>query len=841
MSRGLTIFLLSFLTATVLSAQGPAVFKGTVCDEAGDALQGANVVAFSSDDRTLSYSITDDKGGYSLRLPPEADRVTFSFMGMTSVTVAAGDLVQGQTVTLAKGEYRLKTVTVKAAPVSESGDTLTYSVAGFREAQDRSIADVIRKMPGLEVRPDGAIEYQGKAIGKFYIEGLDLMGGQYSLASNNIQAAKVKEVQVLENHQAVKSLRGVSFSEQAALNLVLEEDAKAVWTGLVDAGAGYAEEGEGFQYDSRLMAMRFSRKFQSLMLYKCNNTGTDIGAEVVDLASFDTYKAENGIIDMVHVSSPDFSRDRYTFNASHLLAGNWLWKTGKDSQVRFQIDGFLDRERMRTATSMEYLDIDGVPSVTEDWNVTGRRNEVKGSIDYTLNSARTYIRSRTHFSGNWNSSLGNLDVNGIASEISVRPFRRVFSEDFSLSHTTGRGNVWQVKSSTGDTWLPSSLMTASGDLQQLGLNLFSTCNSVSFNLKTGQHRVSGKAGVDYRRQNLDGNVWSFVYPYYEHSVQFVFSDHRLTGSVRTGYAHQRYNSFTSGHFMIEPAVNWNWKPDATSELKAGWSMSARPLEGGDILDTPVFVSFRQKYSGSGRTGIRTVHSLTGSYTYRNPLLGLFFNIRPLYMHSNGNILYESTMASEIYVKTATDRKYSSNTFRTDARIAKSFIPVRLSIGLNGSASSTSYDYLSLGDVVRTRMNVYSASLDFSLRPASWITLEGSSAFEQYRRNGLKESALPVSKVNDWTHNLKLNLLPLPELMVSLANELYHSSEKDFGLNWFCDVSIGYKAKKWELSLAACNLAGVSEYRRVRVTSTMRSYTLTYLRPRSYVVKFSIDL
>jgi hypothetical protein len=51
---------------------------------------------------------------------------------------------------------------------------------------------------------------------------------------------------LLENHQSVKSLRGVAFSEQAALNLVLKDDAKAVWTGTADIGLGY---GDDFLYD----------------------------------------------------------------------------------------------------------------------------------------------------------------------------------------------------------------------------------------------------------------------------------------------------------------------------------------------------------------------------------------------------------------------------------------------------------------------------------------------------------------------------------------------------------------------------------------------------------------
>jgi hypothetical protein len=38
-----------------------------------------------------------------------------------------------------------------------------------------SIGDVLKEIPGIEVLPDG--KYQGKAINKYYIEGLDLLEG----------------------------------------------------------------------------------------------------------------------------------------------------------------------------------------------------------------------------------------------------------------------------------------------------------------------------------------------------------------------------------------------------------------------------------------------------------------------------------------------------------------------------------------------------------------------------------------------------------------------------------------------------------------------------------------
>ena len=81
-------------------------------------------------------------------------------------------------------------------------------------------------MPGIAINEDGSIEYQGKKINKFYIEGMDLLGGKYTQASENIDVDKVKKIQVFERHQPIKALKNTSFSEQAALNIVLGDGAK---------------------------------------------------------------------------------------------------------------------------------------------------------------------------------------------------------------------------------------------------------------------------------------------------------------------------------------------------------------------------------------------------------------------------------------------------------------------------------------------------------------------------------------------------------------------------------------------------------------------------------------
>jgi hypothetical protein len=95
-------------------------------------------------------------------------------------------------------------------------------VNSFSKEQDRSIGDVLKRMPGIEVLPDGKILYQGKAINKYYIEGLDLLEGKYNLANDNLPYQEVSQVQILENHQPIKTLDSLQFSDRTALNIKLK-------------------------------------------------------------------------------------------------------------------------------------------------------------------------------------------------------------------------------------------------------------------------------------------------------------------------------------------------------------------------------------------------------------------------------------------------------------------------------------------------------------------------------------------------------------------------------------------------------------------------------------------
>ena len=139
-----------------------------------------------------------------------------------------------------------------------------------------SLAVPIKRLPGIKVKDDGTIEYQGKPINKFYLDGNDFIGGQYGLATNNISHKDVASVEVMENHQPVKALEGIEFPEEAGINLKLKDDARSRWVGVAQAVAGV----QPLLYDGSLFTMRMASKIQNMFTLKADNTGWNPANEI---------------------------------------------------------------------------------------------------------------------------------------------------------------------------------------------------------------------------------------------------------------------------------------------------------------------------------------------------------------------------------------------------------------------------------------------------------------------------------------------------------------------------------------------------------------------------------
>ncbi|KAF5275482.1 hypothetical protein FQR65_LT16656 [Abscondita terminalis] len=86
--------------------------------------------------------------------------------------------------------YAIEEVVVVSRIITKSGDTISYNINSFANQRDRVLADVLQKMPGIKVNPDGSVLYNGELVNKFYVNGKDLMSGSYKTSNNGESVEK---------------------------------------------------------------------------------------------------------------------------------------------------------------------------------------------------------------------------------------------------------------------------------------------------------------------------------------------------------------------------------------------------------------------------------------------------------------------------------------------------------------------------------------------------------------------------------------------------------------------------------------------------------------------------
>ena len=328
--------------------------------QTGEALVSANVMVKNAEGKLVKFATTREDGTFLIKLSAWSKGMTIhvSMVGMKTYTAPLSEEMTKLNIRMEEDTQELKEVIVKAGRIRENGDTVTYRVSGFAQKQDRSIGDVLQRMPGIDVASNGKIQYQGVDINKFYIEGSDLLGGKYGIATNGISHDAIGAVEVLENHQPMQVLSGLSFSDQAAINLKLKDKAKATWLLNGHIGGGWSNQPKEGLWNGEAFLMAVMANYQTITTVKSNNTGMDLRNQVIDFLSGGRGTDLGDYFSVQLPSTPNLSKDRTTFNRSWMLSSSHLWKV-KKGEIKAQIDYYNHRATASSAsTSTYYLDME---------------------------------------------------------------------------------------------------------------------------------------------------------------------------------------------------------------------------------------------------------------------------------------------------------------------------------------------------------------------------------------------------------------------------------------------------------------------------------------------------
>ena len=227
-------------------ASGQHLIRGRVLDSAGAPLPFAQVQLYRPEGRSpVAFTQSNPKGLFTLKVKdPGTYRLEVRSLGhaehLQEVLLGNVPEVQLGSIQLRAHYEEIHAVQVLGErPVVRKGDSLIYRVEAFAKGNEKSIGEVMNKMPGLKVESDGSVSYQGKPVERMMVGGADLFGRGYGVLTNNLNPNSVKEVQVLENFEENRLLKRMrSTSERVAINLEMKDGAGQV-VGSLDGSYGY--------------------------------------------------------------------------------------------------------------------------------------------------------------------------------------------------------------------------------------------------------------------------------------------------------------------------------------------------------------------------------------------------------------------------------------------------------------------------------------------------------------------------------------------------------------------------------------------------------------------------
>ena len=237
------LLIIFVLTISCFSYSQKVTLTGFVKDSLQNPLPYANVISKPKDvSKNLQFAISDNEGYYKLILE-QGDSITISisYLGYKPINYDFIALKNTKKdFTLEQSSEQLEEVVIEM-PVTVRGDTTIYKTSKFIDGSERKLKNVLKKLPGVEVDKNGGVTVQGKKVTKMLVDGKKFFGGNSKLAVENIPADAVGNVEVIDNYNEVSFLKGLSDSDEMAMNIKLKEDKKRFVFGDIEAGKGNDE------------------------------------------------------------------------------------------------------------------------------------------------------------------------------------------------------------------------------------------------------------------------------------------------------------------------------------------------------------------------------------------------------------------------------------------------------------------------------------------------------------------------------------------------------------------------------------------------------------------------
>ncbi|MDE7377252.1 MAG: hypothetical protein K2N16_10450, partial [Muribaculaceae bacterium] len=235
----------------------------------------------------------------------------------------------------------LDAVTVTASKVKfyNKGDTIVFNADAFQLAEGSMLDELVRQLPGVEIKDGGAIYVNGRYVESLLLNGKDFFKGNNNVMLNNLAAYTVKDIQVYDKRTDLGEFLGTeSESEKEyVMDVKLKKDYNGGW--MINAEGGY---GTNDRYLGRLFVANFNSRNRFTFIGNTNNLGSnerpgqDRGMNIMQIANGD----QSGRSDLIDGGIDYyFERDKKKFTGNTYVTSLRNNLTTTTSAVNFLPQG----------------------------------------------------------------------------------------------------------------------------------------------------------------------------------------------------------------------------------------------------------------------------------------------------------------------------------------------------------------------------------------------------------------------------------------------------------------------------------------------------------------------
>lgn len=758
--------------------------------------------------------------------------------------------------TLKKGEVTLKEIIVKSPLAQRRGDTLSFKVEEFKSDADRSIGDVIKKLPGVEMDKYGRILYQGKPINRYYIENMNLLDGRYGLANDNLPHGKVTVVEIMENHQPIRILDSLSFSDQAAINIKLKN--KVTKTGVLHYGVG----AKPFIWDLNATPMVFVPNWQFLGSFQSNNIGKSSFSTFQDFFQYGSPIKQNWL-QVSQLNVPPFSEKRYLDNVSHAGSLNTLKRSKKDFEFKLNASLILDKLNQKGDEQVTFFLNNESFGYTENTRNSFRTNQASIALNLEKNTVKDFFKNNLTFEQEWqadhginirqdrtynqNNKTGNfrlsnnfhkifkrknhqynfyslttllhnkqgLSVNLIGEDYTASPFQNFVHTGFSTHNYADLSRRIAKRISLGmRVGSEISLSNFKTELNQYGLNTDTTNN---FNWNNYKTYVAGI--LNFKTQKWQASL-NLPLSYYVINYKPDKTEKNFLKLVTEPHFNLRFKSTPSTEFYVDGKyINSLSRP---GDLYSGFVMRSY------LNLTRKDADFADNHNYSSRAGINH-NNLASGFSF-NSSYGVVFNVQNQLPQNQISMDGSGEMNYALWRNTS--RTHSGN-----LTIRKYIFLLKTSLSTGATLSKNESDVFVNGDFQRYSFKRASPEAHISFNGFKWLEFNYRANF--FYSNNTTTSQTVTNYSQSWSTGF--SKIKNAFVLFTFEHNKIKTSQTSRGY-LFGDILLRYTLPKikqdFEFSLT--NIFNKDSFETIHLNNYIVQQTNFQLRPRQILFRGRIS-